>query len=498
MTDETKPPKELIDELPQRGLRSTAPAGVVEDRGADLASSRSEREERYRSARALKALSECNHALVRATSEPDLLEQICRILVQTAGYRLAWVGFAEQDDGKSVRSVAQAGFEEGYLETASITWADAERGRGPTGTSIRAGAPCIIKDVHTDPRFVPWREQAAQRGFASCAGLPLLADGNAFGAISVYAPEPNAFDREELQLLMDLAGNSAYGIMALRTREALKRSYDHLEQRVAQRTAELAAVNARLRTEIDERKQVELAVQKEQDLLRRLLVIHEQERQMVAYEIHDGFVQQATATLMHLQALQAQQRSGVGLSPESLDTAITLIRQSVAEARQLITGLRPPILDESGIVAALDFLVDEERKRGLAQIQFRHRVRFGRLAAPEETAIFRVVQESLANIRRHSGSKKVQVALIQQGDRIQLAVEDWGRGFDVQKVGKDRFGLRGIRERARLLGGWATIHSVPGQGTRVVVELPVMDRTAQRPEDGHSGHGGDGQESAEA
>ena len=440
-----------------------------------------------RTARALKALSQCNHVLVHAAREPELLAEICQIIVETAGYRLAWVGFAEQDEHKTVRPVAQAGFEEGYLETVNVNWADTERGRGPTGTSIRTAAPCVIKDIPTDPRFSPWRAEATRRGYASCAGLPLLAEGKALGAITVYAPEPHAFDLEELNLLMDLADNLAYGMGALRTREALKKSHEELEKRVQQRTAELASLNVQLFKEIDERKQTERAVQKEQKLLRRLLSIHEQERQVLAYEIHDGFVQEATAALMRLQALKEQYRGRSKAAQKSLDTATELLTQGIAEARRLIGGLRPPVLDESGVVAAIEFLVGEEKRQSAAEIDFQSHVRFDRLSASAETALFRIVQESLTNARRHSHSPKVHVELTQKGRRLHLLVEDWGTGFDMKKIPKDRFGLRGIRERARLLGGRAAIDSAPGKGTRIRVELPIVVQAAEDSGNGRQG-----------
>ena len=134
----------------------------------------------------LLALSNCNQALIRATDESALLQQICQIVVEQAGYRLCWVGYAEQDDAKTVRPVAQAGFEEGYLKTVNITWADTERGRGPTGTCIRTGRPSLVKDIATDPRFAPWRAEAQKRGYASSIGIPLTADSTTLGALTIY------------------------------------------------------------------------------------------------------------------------------------------------------------------------------------------------------------------------------------------------------------------------------------------------------------------------
>lgn len=110
--------------------------------------------------RTLKVLGKCTEAVVRAVEETALLQEVCRLLVEDGGYRLAWVGFAEQDTAKTVRPVAQAGFEEGYLETVTITWDDSESGRGPTGTAIRTGQPAVVRNMLTDPAYALWREQA--------------------------------------------------------------------------------------------------------------------------------------------------------------------------------------------------------------------------------------------------------------------------------------------------------------------------------------------------
>ena len=137
--------------------------------------------------RALKALSSCNEALIHASDEMQLLNDICRIIVDIEGYRLAWVGYVEHDAQRTVRPVAQSGYEPGYMEHADITWADNERGRGPLGIAIRSGQIQVVQDVNTDPRFEPWRANAARLGYGSVLVAPLMSDSQVIGALSIYA-----------------------------------------------------------------------------------------------------------------------------------------------------------------------------------------------------------------------------------------------------------------------------------------------------------------------
>jgi PAS domain S-box-containing protein len=171
--------------------------------------------------RAYRTLSDCNQVLIRAQSEPALLQAICQTIVEVGGYRLAWVGFAEQDEAKTVRPVARAGHEAGYLDAAMITWDDSERGRGPTGTAIRTGKLVTARHIQTDPDFESWRVETVKRGYASSVSLPLVIGDQVIGALSIYAEESDAFDQQELDLLAELAADLAYGIASLRTREAL-------------------------------------------------------------------------------------------------------------------------------------------------------------------------------------------------------------------------------------------------------------------------------------
>jgi PAS domain S-box-containing protein len=183
-----------------------------------------------RISRARIALSECNRALIRATDELELLDAICRIAVGLAGYSLAWVGFAENDKRKTVRPVARYGEAASYLDEISVTWGRDALGRGPTGTSIRTGRVQLARGLVAEPNYEPWRASAARQGLASSLSLPLLKDDVAFGALMVYAPEPDAFGDTETEILVELADDLAFGIRTLRERSERDRLAASVEQ----------------------------------------------------------------------------------------------------------------------------------------------------------------------------------------------------------------------------------------------------------------------------
>ena len=168
--------------------------------------------------RCLLTLSACNQALVRATSETQLLDSICRLIVEKGGYSMAWVGFAEQDAPKTVRPVAHYGHEEGYLTESNFSWADSGFGRGPTGAAVRTGTVQINKNFQTNRALAPWREAALKRGYQSSIALPLNSFAGLLGVLTIYASESQAFNEEEVVLLQELADNLGFGMEALRTR----------------------------------------------------------------------------------------------------------------------------------------------------------------------------------------------------------------------------------------------------------------------------------------
>ena len=186
---------------------------------SDITEQQETENELNRLTRALLATNHCNQALIHCSNEQELLQKICSIMVETGGYRMAWIGYAGNDKEKSIYAAAQAGFEQGYIDTTGLTWADVKLGQGPIGKVIRSGKPSCIRDILNDPEFEPWRYRAKERGYASLQSFPLNNGRRVFGAITVYSALPDAFNAMETNLLNALAENLGYGITMLRSRK---------------------------------------------------------------------------------------------------------------------------------------------------------------------------------------------------------------------------------------------------------------------------------------
>ncbi|MFA5241015.1 MAG: PAS domain S-box protein [Sulfuricella sp.] len=204
-------------------------AAAIEDRERRL----------VRANRALRVLSAGNRTLLHATEEQELLREMCRAIVDAGGYRLAWVGYAEDD--RRVRLVASCGAEADFLDNLNMTWDETAAGRGPAGTAIRQGIPVVCGNVQADPDCVPWRELAQRHAFASVLALPLRLDGTIIGALSIYAAEPDVFDEDVVELLSESADDLAYGIAMQRARAEHERTRAELQRLERQHTLILAS-----------------------------------------------------------------------------------------------------------------------------------------------------------------------------------------------------------------------------------------------------------------
>jgi signal transduction histidine kinase/ActR/RegA family two-component response regulator len=451
--------------------------------------------------RMTRALSRSRQAMARARDEAGYLAEVCRIVAEDCGYFLVWIGQKEDDPGRSVRPIAWSGFEDGYLNTLRLTWADQERGQGPSGTAIRTGLPSLCRNVETDPRFAPWREDARARGYASTLGLPLLDEGEAFGAITVYAPEPDAFSDAEVRVLGELADDLAYTIRTLRLRESehraqqalrettlnLQRLNEELEQRVRDRTAELVQANEALTMRLLDRDKALEALRQSEEQLR-----HAQKMEAVGtlaggvahdfnnlLQVIDGYAELALADLGQVHPLR-----------ESLEAIRRAGQKGAALTRQLLAFSRRQVLAEE--IVDLNALVREMEKfcRRVVEAD----IRLVLVLAPDlgpvkadPNQMEQVIMNLVVNARDampQGGTLTLETR--NRGPWVTFSVTDTGTGMAAEVLGRifePFFTTKGIGKGTGLglstalgiveqSGGSLDVQSGPGLGTTFMVTLP--------------------------
>jgi PAS domain S-box-containing protein len=350
------------------------------------------------------------------------------------------------------------------LEAASLALYD-ERGELDEWHSV--GEKGVLAAVRAQPRARAAAREAAEGGQPRSVELPLPgASGReaSWGAAGVFVPL-RAHDRV-------IGVLEAYGPRPLQEKESMETLASLASQGAS------ALENARLYEELSERER-EL-----RDLVRRILVAQEDERRRVAYDIHDGLTQTAIAAYRRLELFVKHRPPDAAQDREELEDALDLVRNTVGDARRIIANLRPTSLDDFGLAIAVRMSVDDLRGEGF-KVSYEETLGKKRLPATLETALFRVAQEALANVRKHAQTKRVHISLGRRDDgMVHLEVRDWGRGFEEpagaeQRGGGpgERVGLSSMQERVTLLGGSLQVRSEPGKGTAILAEIPMQQGT---------------------
>lgn len=394
--------------------------------------------------RALVTLSECNKALVRATNEMTFINEICRIIVEQGNYCLAWVGFAVRDEAKSIKPAGQYGYEEGYLDTLKISWNDNQHGQGPIGTAIRTGRPCVIQQIVTNIRYKPWRSEALKRGYASVISLPLSIDQDTIGSLNIYAREPNTFDSNEMALLVELARDLSYGIKAIRTQSEKNRAQEHIHL-----------------------------------LTQDLIKAQEVERQRIARDLHDNVAQDLASLKITCETIFDQEADIANGLRQKMAKFTSVLQHSIESVRDLAYDLQPPRLVQIGLVQTIYHYCQDFSCTTTIQVDF-HSAGIDDLILDFDTEInvYRLIQEALNNIKKHSEASYVIIRFVAAYPELILRIEDNGRGFDVKRtiqesLNRKRMGLKNMEERALLLKGTFMIQSRVGEGTRIIVKTPI-------------------------
>jgi len=540
----------------------------------------------------LAALSKSSQIMAQSTEEADYLNKVCDIVVEDADFAMVWIGYAEEDEAKTIKPVASAGFNDNYLDTVKVSWADNEYGRGPTGVAIRTGKIAMCNNMLTDPDFKPWREQALKRGYAASIVFPLLSGDKAFGAITIYSKEPDSFLEDEIKLLSKLASDLAHGIITLRLRKAhelweekLRMSHDSLEIQVNERTAELVEINRTLsvteekyRTVADftynmetwmdasgkyiyvspscykitgytvdefmndpnlfvkiahpdDREMVEnhfkedmkgtvlkgalefriitksgmerwighscqpvyntdgmllgqrgsnrnITKQKNAELVlieseknlraltQRIDEVAEEERIRISREIHDEIGHLLTALKYDTEGLINHTNLSAEQVKEELTGMISMIEALIDSVRKIATDLRPGILDHMGLLAALEWKIKQFRLKNKICCEYHIEEMDVQFTKNETTFIYRILQEIITNVTRHSKATHMWVSINNVEGLFIMKVTDNGIGFDVKSsLQKGSLGLMGMIERAKSIGGEIHIECEPGKGT---------------------------------
>ncbi len=419
--------------------RTSELAGVVEKLQAEIARRQEAEAVLQQTNQLLQMVSDCNEAIVRIDDEQSLMNELCRVIVEIGNYRLAWVGFAEHDEYKTVRLIAHYGLDVEYLESARISWDDTERGRGPTGRAIRTGTVQFGRDFLTDPSLSPWRGLAIGHGFRSSIALP-LSDGKAvFGTLTIYAAKADAFGEAQVKILAELADDLAFGFVALRTRKALRESRDLLRQ---------------LGTE--------------------LTLAEQRERQRIANILHDHIQQLLVAAKFQVAALHG---TGRGLSAGTREIQ-ELLDESIKASRTLTAELSPPILKE-GLAASLIWLAGWMSEKYGLSVDLDVDETVSRVPEEVKMLLFESTRELLFNVAKHAKVKSATVSLQRlENNQAEIVVADQGIGFDPVSVTAGRArgtgsGLFRLRQRMDLIGGQLGIISKPGEGSRFTLTIPT-------------------------
>lgn len=316
-------------------------------------------------------------------------------------------------------------------------------GEGVVGWSAAERQPVLLaRDAREDPRFREVPELPADL-FASMLTVPIISRGDTLiGAINLHGRMPDRFREEDLRFLGSIASLLAGGIE-----------------------------NARL-FQLAERKEEALT-----ELMRKTIQVQEEERRRVATEIHDGVTQQLVSIWFRVHACQRLlERNAVDEALTELSATKSLIDQTLVDARSAIYNLRPATLDDLGLVAALHELASTFQEETGVDVSVAAPAEI-RVPPHLETALYRIAQEALTNVKKHSRARTVTVSLRATAESAQLEVTDDGEGFDVETFTRSRprtsFGLAGMRERIELVGGSLAIRSTAGSGTTLQAAAPL-------------------------
>jgi signal transduction histidine kinase len=380
--------------------------------------------------RRLESMTEVGNALARETDLPVVLELVATRLRELIGARLVFIALPTAEGDLRVEAAAD------HENVSTAIGIHLSRDRSKTGRVLERGWPERVDSLIDDPEV----DRDVLRRFAELTALPvpstglflpLIAQREAFGVICAH----------------DMIEGGEHDLR-----------FSDEDLRVAEWFAQRAAIA------------VDLSRRIQRDAMRHIVGAQELERKRLARELHDETGQALTSILLGLKTLEEAK------SLEGLRAAVAEIRettvQTLQDVRRLAVELRPTVLDDFGLVPALERLVEGFRDQTGLDVQLEARIG-DRLPGETETALYRIVQESLTNVIKHARARQVSIVLAPKGTTAAVVIEDDGRGFSPDEVRGEGLGLLGMRERLGLIEGTLTIETAPGGGTTLVAEVPI-------------------------
>ncbi len=347
----------------------------------------------------------------------------------------------------------------------------------PAGSFYVNGMSRLIREF-SEAELGKTRNVCFEFGYESVALVPIRLGERILGLIHVADRREDAVPLlliEDLERIAMLLGTA---LQRVQSENALRQAHDELEMRVEQRTAELARANEKLQAEIKDRERAE---EESRLLSSKLLTAQEDERRRIARDLHDTIGQSLSAVKFTIENVlqEIREEGGSGKGIRSLESSVRLVQEAVQEVRQLQKNLRPPTLDDLGLLATISWFC-REFEGVYADIRIEKEIALEEHDVPDrlKIVIYRVMQEALNNIAKHSGTKTVRLSLRKAGGRIEMEIQDRGSGFDADEVfARNEFdrglGLFSMKERAELSGGRFAVQSAKGAGTTILASWPL-------------------------
>jgi signal transduction histidine kinase len=447
----------------ERGEREAAQsATLLEGSIADLTEANAQIERRNRQ---LIAVNASIVAISSALDPPEVLQRIVDSARDLVDANYGALGVADEN-GDIIQFITS-----GITAEERSAIGPLPQGHGLLGLLIRERKPLCIDNIREHPASVGFPPNHPP--MKTLLGVPIFFQGEVVG--DLYMAEKTAgalFDAEDQQVLELLANHAAVAITNARLYQQAKEARDRLQ-----------VWNEELEAEVERRaRQIE---RQSHELTRRVLQAQEEERKRIARELHDETAQALSTLLINIDLLEFQLPPGRSDAREGIDRLRTLAKRTLDETRALSHDLRPTILDDVGLVAAVEWFADEISHSFDGSVEVKATGSKARLSSETELVLFRIAQEGMTNAAKYSEAASVRVALDFTRRSARLEVSDNGRGFEPSKLaGPSRrggLGLYGMRERAELIGASLDISSRPGGGTRITVVAPLDDHTPATP-----------------